>query len=234
VRRAPLLLLLLAGCDGTAKGREAYRDGRYEEALLAFDGSSPEVFYDRALAALRVGQWDVALEAASEAAARGGPEFAARRDFVRGNVAFARSEEAEAEAARPGADPTARERAQAHAEDAVAAWRSAAMSAPDWPEACRNVERALLRLDRLRERRTDGGQPDRPSDPKPGPSPPGEPPPPPPDPGEEEAPPGPEAKELAPGDVLRLLERLKEKEREKVALREARRAAPAKGVERDW
>ena len=57
--------------------------------------------------------------------------------FVRGNDAFARSEAAEQ-----------LDLQIALAENAVAAWRAAAMRR-DWPEARRNVERGLLRLEGL-------------------------------------------------------------------------------------
>lgn len=247
-----LCLLLLAGCDATSTGTDAYRDGRYGDALAAFDrevkaagdAASPELLYDKALAALRVGELDEAECAARQAAARGGPQFAALGDFVRGNGAFARSEAAEAESLRPNAEPKAFERAISHAEDALASWRMAAASRADWPEARRNVERGLLRLERLRERKgigprggsatpgADGGD-EPPQD--------GPPLPPPPSPADEqdgdpvEAPPGePESADLPPGRVMNLFEVLHEKERQKRALRRAERRARGAEVEKDW
>jgi hypothetical protein len=166
---------------------------------------------DRALAALRAGDED----AAEAAAARVGGGFGA---FVRGNVAFSRSEAAEA---------LAPDLAIAQAEDAVASWRFAAASRPDWPAARRNVERGLLRLERLREKRT--GKPAPPPEPE-APEPVPEPPPP-------EAPEETaelEEGELAPRDVLRLLEVVTEKERQKLALRRELRHARAAEVEKDW
>ena len=127
------------------------------------------------------------------------------------------------------------DRAVADAEDAVAYWRAAAASRDDWPEARRNVERGLLRLQRLRERRSDGAGD------KPGPD--GKPPenapegpdaPPPPDEGDE----GDEAEvergELSPEDVRALLDVLARKEALKRELRRAKRDAASAGVERDW
>jgi hypothetical protein len=97
----------------------------------------------------------------------------------------------------------------------------------DWPEARRNVERGLLRLQQLYEKKKgkDGKPPEQ------------KPPPLPPPPGKEE---GPETEaalekgELAQADVLRLLDILREKEAKKVAGRRARLGAPQPGVEKDW
>jgi len=234
VRAALLLLLLLAACDATADGRAAWRAGRYREAYAAFQGDSPELCFDRALAALRLGELDAA-ERAADGAARADPAFAARRDFLRGNVAFQRSLRAEADAQRPGAPASLLERAQADAEDALAFWRLAAASRADWPEARRNVERALLRLDALREKRREGGGGDRPPE---NPPPDGErpdttPPPPPPDGGaEKEA--ELETGELPPDRVLALLELLRRKEEEKREVRRAQRGAASAAVEKDW
>jgi tetratricopeptide (TPR) repeat protein len=256
---AATLALLLAGCDATADGRQAWRAGDAQGALAAFrravdaagDSASPEVLYDLALAALRVGDLDLAEQAASRAAARGGAAFEGLRDFVRGSVSFARSEAAEAEAGKPGADATAWERATLHTEDALARWRMAAASRWDWPEARRNVERALLRLDRLREKRRDGGgsKPPPGTTPggKPAPDGPVEPPDAPPLPPPAQPPtalpsddtPKPDGAAVESGllsgeQVLRLFDALLEKERQKQALRRAVRAAPTPGVERDW
>lgn len=238
--RGALLLcaLAVAACDATKEGARAYRAGRLRDALAAFDraagdGASPELLYDRALAALALGELEVAESSVAAAAERGGPAFAARRDFVRGNVAFRRSEAAEAEAARADADATARERVVAHAEDALAFWRLAAASREDWPEARRNVERALLRLSRLRERRGDGGGRPRPE----GPDAPGRPRPPSEASREEPGapPPGtPEAEPLPPERILRVLDLLRAKEAEKLRLRRERMRARAVAGERDW
>ena len=97
----------------------------------------------------------------------------------------------------------------------------------DWPEAQRNVDRGLLRLQGLYEKRSG-------SDPKP-PQP--KPPPLPPPPGREE---GVETEatlekgDLAQAEVLRLLDVLREKEARKVAERRARLGTPQPGVEKDW
>jgi hypothetical protein len=235
-----LLATALAGCDASSPGRDAWEAGRRADALAAWrdaaatagEGASPVLLSNLALAALDARAWDEAEAAARRAAERGGADFAARFDFVRGHVAFARSEAMEAEAGRPDGDATAHERAMAHAEDALAAWRRAATSRPYWPEAARNTERALLRLARLRDR----ASADRAKKPPP-PPPPTPPPVPPPTPEET---PGPDARpdadtsELAPADVLRLFDVLRRKEQQKTDLRRAVRHAPSGGTEKDW
>ncbi len=250
----------LAGCDRTAAGRAAWDAGRADDALAAWsaeasaagDDASPELLYDRALAALRTG--DLALAEASAAAAsrRGGGRLAPLCDGVRGHVAFARSEALELEAGKPDAAPTTFDKAIALAEDALVAWRSTATAPAAGIASRRNVERAILRLERLRERRAEAQRrlappPPTPPPPSPPPAPPpstGEPnpkPPPPPLPtgGRPEADTpstavDPAAQELAPAEILRLLEVLGEKERQKTSVRRARRNAPGSDVEKDW
>jgi len=228
----PVLALLaaaLAGCGERAPGDEAWA---------------------RADAAIARGDLAAAEAAARDAAAH--PERAALGAivyFVRGSVAFARSERAEAAAALPDADPTLLDRAIADAEDALVAWRKAATSRDDWPAARRNVERAAIRLAALRAKkggaRPPPGAPDATPIPragKEGPSAraPGLPPPPPPPPrgGADPAakPPSVEVttSELPSGEVLGLLDVLRAKEREKQAARRGEQERRGGDVERDW
>ncbi len=161
--------------------------------------------YAETLDALRAGDLGAAVQASK------GTEWEA---FVRGNEAFARSQAAE----QPDLQI-------ALAEDALAAWRVAAMQR-DWPEARRNVERGLLRLQQLYEKKS--GKERKPPEPRP---------PQPPAPGKED---GPETEaalekgDLAEAQVLRLLELLREKEAKKLAARRARLGMPQPGVEKDW
>jgi hypothetical protein len=202
--------------------------------LAACGGADPGLpAYDEALAALRANDASRAEAAARRLAAEGGERWAPFSAFVRGNVAFARADAAEAEAARPGGDPAAAEAARMFAEDALAAWRAAAVSRADWPEARRNVERALLRIERLREKSPDRTR--RPKDPPPDDRPP---PPPPPAPPREEEPPR-EATPLVTTDlpaesVLGVLDTLRTKDRERRSVRRAEREAKARAGERDW
>jgi tetratricopeptide (TPR) repeat protein len=241
IRRLLLLLALLpalAGCDATAPGRDLYAEGRFAEALAAFDeaveragdDATAPLLYDQALAAVRVGRFREAETAARRAReAPGGDALAARCDFVLGNAAFLRSQAAEVEANRPDGEPTAHEWAVASAEDALAAWRRAAASGPDWPEARRNVERALLRLARLREQRAGGrGRVEIPRPPTP------EAPPRAPQPDEARDPPDTQAAPLSPRELAGLFDLLQEKERRKLEMRRADRRSRGGDVERDW
>ena len=169
---------------------------------------------ERAVAALRAGDWRGAETRAKELA----PPL---RDFVRGNVAFAHCEMAERQASSPAAEPFAWDVAIRYGERARDFWKHAAMSRPDWPEARRNVERALLKLDELAQKKKETER-RRQSDkkPQPKPKPQGDPQ------GKDETQQPkdqPQLQELTPEQVLRLLDKLAEKEKEKVALRRSHR-----------
>ena len=237
-----LLALLPAACDNAGAGADAYRDGRFadahrmfaEEEAAAAGDVPPEILMNRALAALRAGDMQDAADAAERAAADGDPGRVALREFITGNIAFARSERLEEDAQKPGAPPVTWDRAIAFAEAARNAWRRAAASRDDWPEARRNVERALLRLDALKDQRPD---PERKKDGEKTPRPKPRPAPPPPLPGtdpKDAAAAGRQTKELTPAEVQALLQRLAEKERERLDARRAQREAASSGVERDW
>lgn len=172
--------------------------------------------YNAALLAWEAGRFEEAVQHARAAEAANDSLARRRAAYVRGLVSFAWSEESAAEAARPGGDRTARERAIADAEDALLAWRVAATGADDWPAARRNVERALLRLEELSEVRRD--RKPRPPRPPPPRRPVADPTPPVP-------PAGTVAEDLLSADQTALLfERLAEKDAEK---RQVRRAAQA-------
>ncbi len=156
-----LPLLLIAGSYGFSEGVAAYREGRFQESLKAFSeaesaaghGASAELLYNKALAALGAGNLLEAETAAETAAARGGEEFRALRDFLLGNAAFARCERAEKEADKSNAKVSALDEAIRHAGRAARFWQQAAASRADWPEARRNAERALRKLDDLEKRK---------------------------------------------------------------------------------
>ena len=205
--KALIVALLLAACGGEDSG------------------------YTRALAALRDGRLEEAESAAESAAARGGPEIRVLCEFLRGNVAFARCEMVERQAEEPGAEPFAYDVAIAYGEKALRFWRHAAMSRADWPEARRNVERALLKLEELQKKKADKDeQRRRESDPQPRPRPK-----PKPRGGDAEADPDrPQLQQMSREQVMGLLEKLAEKEREKLALRRLHRKVRMAEVERDW
>ncbi|TAH34438.1 MAG: hypothetical protein EYC70_15975 [Planctomycetota bacterium] len=241
--KALFLCLLLQAGDPFAEGLRAYREGRFQDALAAFAAAEAaagaragaELLHNKALAALRAGDVAAAESAAEQAAARGGPEFAALRDFLLGNAAFQRCAAAAAQAAGPEAEPFAYDVAIAYAESARGAWQRAALRRTDWPEARRNVERALLKLEELRRQREAARrnrEGDDRSQPRPQPVPPPE------RPAEQAADleqrPEPHRTELAPEQVLRLFEILERKEREKLGLRRSQRRTPRADVDKDW
>jgi hypothetical protein len=248
--RSPTTLTLLlgfaalAGCGDLDEGLSAFDAGRFEEAHEAFVRAEEEaggdasavLLYDRALAALLAGDPRDAEEAAARAAARGGEEFASRCDFLRGCAAFARSGVAAEQARGPEAEPFAFDVAVRYAEGARDFFLRAATSRSDWPEARRNHERVVLAIEALRREKAEAEQKrERVARPEPRPEP--DLPPPPDETGPpEEADPetGAMETELAPAQVRRLLSRLMEKEREKLALRRSEQRARAAEVERDW
>jgi len=241
--RHAALALLLCACGGDfASGVDAYRAGRYADAHEAFvraeeaagDDASDELRLDRALAALRAGE----LRDAEATMERVGTTRAPWSDFLRGNIAFARCEQAARQARTPMAEPFAFDVAIRHAGKARAFWERAAMSRDDWPAARRNVERALLMMRDLRREKA-AREEERKKEPNPEqqPKPDPRPPPPPPEDGkteETEATAGVHETELSPEQVRLLLDRLAEKEREKRAVRKARQKERGAAVEHDW
>jgi hypothetical protein len=168
--------------------------------------------------------------AAEKAAVDGGPAWEARRDFLLGNAAWARSAKEELAAMGPrGA--SAISVAIRHAEQARASWKAAAARRDDWPEARRNVERARLRVEELMRKKAELEPESRPT-PKPVPR--GDRP----QPSQPQLLPGmrvePELTELPADEVTKLLDRLEEKDKDKLKVRRARQAHASLGVEKDW
>ena len=187
--------------------------------VLASCGSSDgRTALEAARAHLRAGDL-AAAEAAAERAAASDDALDPWRAFVRGNAAFARSVSLDEEVSRPNADPRARTTALSFAEDALAYWRAAASSRRDWPAARRNAERALIRIDKLREqgreKRKKAPEQKKEDDPEPKPA-------------------RVEMQELPPSQVMALLELLQAKEQQKRKDRRDQRRAASARVERDW
>ena len=155
-------LALAASCKDadSTRARMAYEQGRFGDATRAFQASERrlgdkapvQLLQNVALAALRAHALRTAEIAAETAAARGGVALYGWRDFLLGNVAFARSERAEAEADLANADPTALVQAIRSAQAARRFWQSACTH-DDRPAARRNVERALRRVQTLRRKK---------------------------------------------------------------------------------
>ena len=236
-------LFLLVGGDAFTDGVRAYREGRYRDALRAFSAASEaageqasaELLHNQALAALGAGDLLTAEIAAEKAAARGDARFRSFRDFLLGNTAFARCERSTRLARLPESGPPAFDEAIAHAEASRHHWQRAAASRENWPEACRNIERALIRIEMLKKRREEAVKKSRASRRR------RPPPPPDPDPGAGAG--TPERvegqatallTELSPAQVRNLFEKLQEKEQEKRRLRRSRRRSGPSGGRRDW
>jgi hypothetical protein len=254
MRSAALLLLLLLlltpkgeGDDAVARGFAAFREGRAEAALAELEravrergeAAPAELEFDMAIAALASGKTALAEAAAERAFARGGEPYRARRAFVRGSAAFHEGELAAAEAALPDSDPTALDRAIRSVAAARDAWKVAATSRADWPQARRNVERALRKQDELarakaaRDRKKAPAPDETPPGPDPSAKPPDEPRP---NPEASNAPPAVPEVDLTPSQIERLLEILQRDEAAKREQRRALRAArpAAHPSERDW
>lgn len=212
---------------------DAYRAGRFEQAAVEFrtaieragEDAPAELHANLALAALRAGALTQAETAAQAAAARAPDAFTGFCRFVEGSVAFARCDQSLAQASGPEAESFALDIALAQAVRARERWQEAAITRADWPQARRNVERALRRiadLERMRRER-ETPPPEREPDPPPAN-----------DPRAENRDLDAALDELPPQRVLELLDRLDTKERMKRGLRQRVRATrPATG-ERDW
>ena len=178
----------------------------------------------------------VDAEVAAERAVLLDPTYEDIRLQIRGAASFGRSVVSEAAAEMPGASLALFDVARRQTETARDAWRLALRLAPQSEEVRRNLERAVRRIDVLKEKKRLAEEARRaaPKRPKPVPSD-----------GNKSA--GtPQAKgtsevsvEVATGDLppegaRRVLERAMEKQREKRVARELRRESPSQGVERDW
>jgi hypothetical protein len=239
---APLIgafLFAFVGVDETFEdGVRAYREGRFQDAARIFaaqETATPNerafvVRYDLALAAWRAGEVGTAAAAARRAAEAPGADLGAVA-FLEGSIAWSRALRAEAVAASVESEPFAYDAAIAAASAARDAWRRAATTRDDWPEARRNVERAARFVETLRERKKVAEDAKRKTDSRPT----EEPKPPP------ERPSNAEAREtrassvaLTDEQVRRLFERLDALEKERRATRLKERAATNATTERDW
>lgn len=242
-----LLCFVLPGGDDFAAGERAYKEGRFADAAAAFamelrargDEAPAELCYDLALAQLTAGDLAAAEAAAERAGSRGGVAFAARAQFLRGNIAFARCLLAELQASAPEAEPFAFDVAIQHCRTALRCWQQAVVQSGEWPAAARNAERALGKLASLRDeqaaaalRRQDkktGGKPQVHLVPQ-----------------QQDAPTGAtkvdevevaakvQRQGLAPAEVEQLFARLQQQEQKKLQVRQQQRSSLQGLVERDW
>lgn len=238
------VFILLQGGDTFGSGVRAYREGLFADAQQAFavaiaaagDEAPPEWSFDEALAALRAGSFREAEAAAERAAERGGPRLALLRDALLGNVAFQRAGIAQRQASGPEAEPFAYDVAIAYAHAARRFWQGCVMVEPDFHAARRNAERAVAKVSELEREKAaakadskhEGAPSEKPVDPDAE--------------GATEKPPTDEVTErplARPEPLTRetlevLLDRLAQKEQEKLALRIEKRAARNATLERDW
>jgi tetratricopeptide (TPR) repeat protein len=151
---------LLLG-SATSAGVTAFEDGRADEAATQFSRAvlesepSAALLMNLALAELHAGHPEAAEASAERAALAGGPAWYGERDFLLGAAAWQRSMRLETRADLPGAGPDPFQAAIAAAELARESWKRACMSRADWPEARRNLERAILRVRALKKRQED-------------------------------------------------------------------------------
>lgn len=225
--------LALLAVASFASGLDAYRAGRFEDAAAAFratiaaegEAASAEVRANLALAALRSGALTEAEVAARAAAERDADRFAGFARFVEGSVAFARCDQSMAQASGPEAESFALDIALSQAARARDAWRDAVRTRGDWPEARRNVERALRRIDELERLKRERATPPPQQEPDPPPAN---------DPVAPDREPDAALDELPRERVFELLDLLDAKEREKRGLRAKVRAQRPATAERDW
>ena len=216
---AMFIVILAALGTATTQGPKPASDYEKLRARLAtFEDDAPaELHWNLALAALAEGKLVEAEIAAEKAAVYGGPAFERRRDFLFGNADYRRCERAEVLSQRPEAGAPELDAAIEHARAALAHWMDAARPDDDLA-ARRNAQRVLEKMAIL-EAKLDFMREQAKKNPK----------------REEKRPPEekrPEQRErrllsavtgeLSPAQVKRLMERLEEKRREKLALRRRR------------
>ena len=228
------------------RGVTAYREARFADAFAAFtraeeragNEADAELLFNRALAALQAGDLRAAELAAEKALVRGGEGFEDLRVFLFANVAIRRSLRAQAEAELRDADPTAFTRAIERCEEAIELWRGLVLrksGADDWPEARRNLERALRMREELEAKRDEAEakqnkkkereekEPEeKPEDTEAQQE-------------EQEEKAKPQARrDLSAAELAQLFERLRVLEQEKRVLRQQRQRVRSRNVERDW
>jgi len=235
--------MLILTVDDFTSGVRAYQERRFKEAFDAFclaekaegDNASCELLYNKALAAIRAGKPKAAESAAEMVVSRGGEKYIKIRDFIFGDTAYLRCLNVEALADMPESMPALYDHAIHHARTAMSFWKMALMGKPDWPEARRNLERVMLKLNELKKKKEEAEkrkkkkikQPDPKLDPEL--SDPENP-----DKIEEEVKVEPVLDELPPELVKRLFDKLNEKEKEKRKMRRELKKQKKYEVEKDW
>ena len=134
-------------------GRQAFGDGRFEDAAGAFGAAAearpgvPELLYDSGISAYRAGDPEGAVGLLRQAVEQAGrPELAAAGHFALGNLGVRAVEQAMAAQGGAPADPQA---AIDGLTAAAQSYRRALDLHPEWQDAAHNLEATRLRLQQL-------------------------------------------------------------------------------------
>ncbi len=216
-----------------------YRAGRFEPAHAAFaqlladagERADAELRWNLALAALRVQRSGDAEAAIQPLLQHPDVRWQAEAEFVLAMVAHQRGERAVAAAQLADAEPLAWTMALRAMQQAIDGFARADRLRSSWPAAARNAERCSVRLREIEQLQAAAKKPDRQKTEAP------EPPPAPPKPADqqpEEVAPDLAKEALSPAEVAQLLQRLRQQERDKRALRQQSAAPAARAGERFW
>lgn len=216
-----------------------YRAGRFEPAYAAFaqllaaagDRADAELRWNLALAALRVQRSGDAEAAIQPLLQHPDVRWQAEAEFVLAMVAHQRGERAVAAAQLADAEPLAWTMARRALQQAIDGFARADRLRSSWPAAARNAERCSARLREVERLQAAAKKPDSQKTEAP------EPPPEPPKPADqkpEEVAPDLAKDALSSAEVAQLLQRLRQQERDKRALRQQSAAPAARGGERFW
>lgn len=216
-----------------------YRAGRFEPAHATFtqllaaagDAAAPELRWNAALAALRVQRSGDAETAIQPLLQQADASWRSEAEFVLAMVAHQRAERAVAAAQLPDAEPLAWTMALRAMQQAIEGFARADQLRGRWPAAARNAERCSNRRREIERMQAAAKKPDsqRTEAPEPQPEPPR-----PQDVRPEEVTPDLAKDTLSAAEVAQLLQRLRQQERDKRALRQQAGAATGAAGERFW
>lgn len=216
-----------------------YRAGRFEPAHATFtqllaaagDAAAPELRWNAALAALRVQRSGDAEAAMQPLLQQADTSWRSEAEFVLAMVAHQRAERAVAAAQLPDAEPLAWTMALRAMQQAIDGFARADQQRGRWPAAARNAERCRQRWREIERLQAAAKKPDsqRTEAPEPQPQPPR-----PQDARPEEVAPELAKDTLSAAEVAQLLQRLRQQERDKRALRQQVGATTGAAGERFW
>ena len=241
----------LLSSDGWLRGERAFAKADYAAAAAAFaeaieqegDRAPIEWRYDHALASFAAGSLDVASDSATRVAQQAEGALRQQALHLLGSIEWKRSEAIAAMAMQVEAEPFLFDQAIERVARARSNWVDAAIGEDAAEESVRNAERALQRLEQLREQKAEKDRQRKAAGAKQKPMavPDGK------DSGEEKQggakdgekdmqdnPLAPLQQELSREQVDRMFEKLEQRDREKLQLRRSLRAQRSTSAERDW